>query len=242
MKVLAINGSPKIKDSNTSIILNPFLEGMKDAGAEVDIVHAKELDISPCLGCWTCIVKTPGQCVQKDDMGDLFFKLFTANVVVWATPVYVEGPTAQLKTIVDRTFVGAGFNPGYEIRNGHQRLKLTDGFVPPKLALVSSCGLHEMDSFDRLLNWVDSLAEMDLFEFAGALLRPHANVLYSKFTKEFDIDDIIQAAKDAGRQLITEGKMLDGTLSIVSRDIMTRDDYIKTMNLLIQEEIEKNKA
>jgi multimeric flavodoxin WrbA len=242
MKVLALNGSPKIKNSNTSVILNPFLDGMKEAGADVELVHAKELDISPCLGCSICIFKTPGQCVQKDDMGDLFLKLFTANVVVWATPVYFTGPTAQLKTIVDRTFVGAGFNPGYEIRNGHQQVKLVDGFSPSKLVLVSSSGLHEMDNFDTLLNWVDSLVKLDLFDFAGALLRPHANVLSPMFAKEFDIDDIIQAAKDAGRQLILEGKMSDKTLSIVSRDILTRDEYIKNANQFIQEEIEKNTA
>ncbi len=59
MKVLAINGSPRIKNSNTSVILNPFLDGMKEAGADVDLVHAKKLDINPCLGCWTCIFKTP---------------------------------------------------------------------------------------------------------------------------------------------------------------------------------------
>lgn len=241
MKVFAVNGSPKINDSNTSVILNPFLDGMKEAGADVDVVHAKKLNIKPCLGCATCIVKTPGQCIQKDDMGDLFFQLFSADVIVWATPVYCAGPTAQLKTIVDRTFVGAGFNPGYEIRNGHQRLKLADGFVPSKLVLVSSCGLYEMDNFDSLLSWIDSLVKMDLFEFAGALLRPHANVLNPMFPTKFNIDEIIKAAKDAGTQLIAEGKILDETLSKVSREFIPRDAYIKTMNQYFQDEIEKNK-
>ena len=242
MKVFAINGSPKIDDSNTSVILNPFLDGMKEAGADVDIVHAKKLKINPCLGCAACIFKTPGQCVQKDDMGDLFLRLFTADIIVWATPVYLAGPTAQLKAIIDRTFVGAGFNPGYEIRNGHQRLKRVDGFVPSKLVLVSSCGYHEMESFDSLLNWVDSLVKMDLFELVGALLRPHANVLNPLFPAKFDIDEIITAAKDAGTQLITEGKILDETLSKVSQDFLTRDAYIKTMNQYFQDEIEKNSA
>jgi multimeric flavodoxin WrbA len=240
MKVFAINGSPKKNNSNTSVILNPFLDGMREAGADVEIVHAKSLDISPCLGCGTCIFKTPGQCVQKDDMGELFLKLITADVVVWVTPVYCAGPTAQLKTIVDRTFVGAGFSPGYEIRNEHQRLKRVDGFVPSKLVLVSSCGYHEMESFDSLLNWVDSLVKMDLFELVGALLRPHANVLNPLFPTKFDIDEIITAAKDAGTQLITEGKILDETLSKVSQDFLTRDAYIKTMNQYMQDE--KNKA
>ncbi len=242
MKVIAINASPRIKNSNTSVILNPFLEGLKEAGAEVDLVHVQKLDIKPCLGCWTCMLKTPLQCVQKDDMAELFLKLAAANIVVWATPVYVEGPTAQLKTIVDRTFVGASLNPAYEIRDGHQRLKRPDGLVPSKLALVSTCGYHEMDNFDTLLNWIESLIRNGLFDFAGALLRPHANVFHPIYKTKLDVDDILQAANDAGRQLITEGKISKQTLSIVSRDILSRDDYIKTANQFIQEEINRNKA
>jgi hypothetical protein len=229
MKVIAINASPRIKNSNTSVILSPFLEGMKEAGAEVDLVHARKLNIKPCLGCWTCMLKTPLQCVQKDDMAELFLKLATSNIVVWATPV-------------DRTFVGASLNPAYEIRDGHQRLKLPEGFVPSKLALVSTCGYHEMDNFDTLLNWIESLIRMGLFDFAGALLRPHANVLNPIYKTKLDVDDILQASNDAGRQLITDGKISKETLSIVSRDILSRDDYIKTANQFIQEEINRNKA
>ncbi len=242
MKVLAINASPRINNSNTSVVLGPFLDGMKEEGADVELVHAKELDIKPCLGCWTCILKTPMQCVQKDDMGQLFMKMFTANIIVWATPVFCEGPTAQLKTIVDRTFVGASINPGYEIRDGHQRLKGAEGFAPPKMALVSTCGLHEMDNFDALLNWVDALGRMGLYEFAGALLRPHANVFHPLFKMKLDIDDILQAANDAGRQLISNGKISKKTLSTVSRDILTRDEYIQLANKTIQEERARRQA
>ncbi len=236
MNVVAINASPRIKNSHTLKILNPFLEGMKEAGADVDLVHAMEMDIKPCSGCWTCILKTPLQCVHKDDMGELFVKLAMANIVVWATPVFFEGPTAQLKTIVDRTFVGASLDPAYEIRNGHQRLKLPDGYTPPKLAIVSTCGYHEMDNFDILLNWVNSLIRMGLFELAGALLRPHANVFHPMYKEELNVDDILRAAHEAGKQLISDGKISEETLSIVSRDILTRDDYINTANQYIQEE------
>ena len=242
MKVLAINASPKIKNSHTSVILSPFLDGMKAAGADVELVHVKELDIKPCLGCWTCLLKTPVQCVQKDDMSELFMKIFTANILVWATPIFYEGPTAQLKAIVDRTFAGAGLNPGYEIRNGHQRLKLPDGFVPSKLVMVSTCGYFEMDNFDTLLNWVKACERMSLFELVGALLRPHANIFHPICKTKFNIDDILQAANDAGRQLISEGTILKETLSTVSRDILTRDEYVQTMNQAFQEEINRNKS
>ena len=35
MKVVAIQGSPSMDKGMTALILNPFLEGMKGAGAEV---------------------------------------------------------------------------------------------------------------------------------------------------------------------------------------------------------------
>jgi multimeric flavodoxin WrbA len=41
MKVLAINSSPRMDKGNTALILNPFLEGMKEAGAEVDLFYTR---------------------------------------------------------------------------------------------------------------------------------------------------------------------------------------------------------
>ena len=60
MKVLAINGSPHMDDGNTAMILNPFLEGMKEAGADVDLFYTKKLNIGPCNGDMSCWFKNPG--------------------------------------------------------------------------------------------------------------------------------------------------------------------------------------
>jgi multimeric flavodoxin WrbA len=239
MNVLAINTSPKMDKGNTAIILNPFLEGMRSAGAEVELVNAQKLKIGPCLSCWNCILKTPGECVQKDDMDGLFLKMFMADAMVWATPIYIDGPTAQMKTILDRSFRGAGFNPGYEIRNGHQRLKLPEGFVPRRGVLVSTCGFHEMDNFNSLLNYMETYSRQGTFEFVGALLRPHANVFLPQFELELNIDDIIQAAKEAGGQFVRDGRMKQETLSIVSREILPIDEYIRRVNQFIEKERKK---
>ena len=42
MKVLALNGSPHMDDGNTAMILNPFLEGMKEAGANTELILCQE--------------------------------------------------------------------------------------------------------------------------------------------------------------------------------------------------------
>jgi multimeric flavodoxin WrbA len=89
MKVLAFNGSPKMDKSNTSLVLDPFLDGMSGTGAEVELFYTKKLRVNPCQGDRSCSTKTPGECIQKkDDMQMLYPKLRQADVWVFATPVY----------------------------------------------------------------------------------------------------------------------------------------------------------
>lgn len=83
MNVLAFNSSPKMEKGNTALILNPFLEGMREAGAEVELLYIKKLKIAPCLGCFSCWLKTPGECVQKDDVQQIIPKMREADIVVY---------------------------------------------------------------------------------------------------------------------------------------------------------------
>ena len=63
----------------------------------VDVAHAK---IHPCTGCIHCGYEGP--CVQKDDVEDIRRKILDADMLVFATPLYYYGMSAQLKTMVDR--------------------------------------------------------------------------------------------------------------------------------------------
>jgi len=45
MKVLALNGSPRMKASSTYHMLKPLLEGMEEAGAETELIHIRELNL-----------------------------------------------------------------------------------------------------------------------------------------------------------------------------------------------------
>ena len=51
MKVLAINGSPKGNKGNTEHLLQAFLKGATDAGAETEVVYLKDKEIHHCIGC-----------------------------------------------------------------------------------------------------------------------------------------------------------------------------------------------
>ena len=69
MKILAINSSPRGDGiSKTGLLLDALIKGMREAGAEVEMVQLRKKSVKNCIGCYTCWTKTPGTCVHNDDM------------------------------------------------------------------------------------------------------------------------------------------------------------------------------
>lgn len=57
-------------------------------------------NIHPCTGCVRCGYEGP--CVQKDAVNGIRAKILSADMLVFVTPLYYYGMSAQLKTLVDR--------------------------------------------------------------------------------------------------------------------------------------------
>ena len=71
MKFVAFNGSPAGQNSATNRIITAFLAGAARAGAQTANYQLAEYQIGQCQGCFACWFKTPGRCVQSDDMPEL---------------------------------------------------------------------------------------------------------------------------------------------------------------------------
>jgi len=100
-KVLGIVGSPR-RGGNTDILVDEILRGAEEAGAEVEKISLSKLDIAPCLACDAC--GRAGKCAQQDDMQSLVEKMDSSQVMVLGTPLYWYGPSAQIKTFIDRWY------------------------------------------------------------------------------------------------------------------------------------------
>src|SRR3972149_6275284 len=98
MKILAINSSPKMNKGSTAMILAPFLDGLKENGGEVEVLYTKILDVNHCLADYACWIKTPGVCTHNDDINSIVLpKVKEADILVLATPLYVDGMTGPMK-------------------------------------------------------------------------------------------------------------------------------------------------
>lgn len=238
MKVIAFNGSPNMGRGTTALILNPFLKGMKDAGAAVEVFFTYKMKINPCHGEANCMFKNPGRCFQQDDMNALYPKL-NADIIVFASPVYWFGVSGTMKNLMDR-MIPIGI-PLLELRNGRSGHPLREDkrVKGGKLVLVSSCGFWEMDNFAPLVMQMKMLCQHLDREFAGSLLRPHGPNLRMMLNMGTSANDVLEAAEEAGCQLVKEGKISDMTLKTISRELLTLEAYVQTNNQSMKQMLDK---
>jgi multimeric flavodoxin WrbA len=104
-KLLAIVGSPR-KDGNTDVLVDEAIDSFHSFGGKADKIILNDLQINPCQGCLACMhgdgLETV--CAQQDDMTKLYQQMFAADALLWATPIYMWSPTAQMKLFLDRLF------------------------------------------------------------------------------------------------------------------------------------------
>ncbi|MBQ9290627.1 MAG: flavodoxin family protein [Clostridia bacterium] len=102
MKIAVLNGSPRV--GNTAAMVNAFAEGAREAGHEVEILHVGKMKINGCLACEYCHGKGKGTCIQKDDMAKVMPAYKEADMIVFASPIYYFGMTAQLTSAIQRVY------------------------------------------------------------------------------------------------------------------------------------------
>ena len=156
MKVLILNGSPKVGRSNTLNITKAFVSGFP-SDTEVELVDIYKSDIKPCLGCFSCWSKTPGECVIKDDMQEIYKKIEASDVIIESFPLYFFGMPSGVKAMTDRCLplmlpymgnIANGSASFHELRNEAMHEK--------RLVVISTCGYVETaPMFPALLKQYD---------------------------------------------------------------------------------------
>ena len=99
MKIIVLQGSPN-KRGSTNILVKEFTRGATEAGHNVVRFDLAEMKIAPCTGCVSCGYEGP--CVQHDENQKIRSEILSADMIVFATPLYYYGMSAQLKIAVDR--------------------------------------------------------------------------------------------------------------------------------------------
>lgn len=131
MKVTTVLGSPREK-GNTATVLDLFEKLMVQQGHKVDRINIMDYEVNGCLGCETCRkVRHEPRCRQQDDAVRIFERIIASEAVVYATPLYTYGFTAQMKALIDRQ---------YCLVTGYGSPEYTSLLKGKRTALLVTCG------------------------------------------------------------------------------------------------------
>jgi len=221
MKILVINGSPKGERSDTMHVTRAFIEGM---GETYDVIDSMQVDVKPCLGCYACWTKTPGKCVQKDDMAGILERLLESDLVIWSTPLYCYSVPSNIKALYDRLIPlgtkkqlvddeGGTYHPG--------RQEITTNIM-----LICGCGFPNRENNTEAMSFqFDRMFSRDcprIFTLEAPLLNtPEAKPL---------ADMYLSYARKAGAEYKATGSISAETLALLDAPMLPPELYRARMN------------
>ena len=104
MQITTLLGSAK-KRGNTATVLGWVEEEIRSLGHDIERIYLHNKTINGCLGCAKCR-DYPDKiaCVQEDDAISIMENMISSDVVLYASPVYFWGFSAQIKALIDRCY------------------------------------------------------------------------------------------------------------------------------------------
>jgi hypothetical protein len=229
MRITIFNGSPRGEDGNTHRIAAEFMMGAKEARAEVESVFLCEYEIRPCRGCFGCWDRTPGRCQLTDGVTELLPKFRASDVVIFASPLYIDNVTGIMKTFMDRTI--PLMDPHFELDGSGEAVHARRYERLPDIGVISSSGFPEQSHFQvlrllirRIARNMQSNVVAEIYRGGGELMRSE-NLLNKPFVARYK--DVLRAA---GRELVEKGRVSDETQAMLEKPLIPAERYLKGAN------------
>ena len=228
MKILAINGSHTGRRGYTHFLIEKLFEGAKNAGADCEEITLAKLKINICKGCGVCNTeKHLLKCIyeEKDDVAMIFNKMRKADIIIYATPIYVFNMSGLMKVFIDR-INATGNSKEFKLSESglffHHISK--DIYSKPFVTLICHDNF-ENEMSKNVISYFKTFSKFMDAPQVGTIIRrsgkvtghgknPEKEKQYPKILESY------QALKLAGKELVTKGKINRKTQKTASQDII----------------------
>ena len=101
MKICILNGNPDAGNQEFDGYLAGLVAGL--AGKhQSEVLELRGLNIDYCMGCFGCMVKTPGECVNRDDSELVCRRFINSDLEIFASPMRLGFVSSLLKKNIDK--------------------------------------------------------------------------------------------------------------------------------------------
>jgi multimeric flavodoxin WrbA len=142
-KAMMLMGSPR-KTGNTATLVSWVSQGLEEAGVQVEIIDTTRIESRAhgCTSCLGCQQSAEYRCIVRDEVSAVIARMPEQDLIVFATPVYFMGFSAQIKAVIDRM---------YSLLKIDSEKKIYKHCLQqPALALVATAGGDEGSGFHTL--------------------------------------------------------------------------------------------
>jgi len=223
MKILALNGSNRGRRGHTAFLVERLFRGARAAGAECEEVTLADLKIERCLMCDRCQRCGDGRCVHddKDDVRAVFDKMAAADIVVYATPIYIFGVSALLKSLLER-FYARGSAAATCVSKAGLLFHAVDHATcsKPFVSLICCDNVEDatprnaVEFFRTFSEFMDAPQVRELVRNGGVMCG------HGKGEPTKRLADIYGAFETAGRELAAQGRISRATQRRASAEIV----------------------
>lgn len=128
MKIIAINGSPRV-NGNTVTLLNQAIKGASSGEDEIELINLYKLKFKGCSSCFSCKRKNSVNrfCALKDDLTEVLEKVMKSDILLLGSPIYLGNVTGEMKDFLERLIF---MNLSYDLGDpSYFNSKISTGFI-----------------------------------------------------------------------------------------------------------------
>jgi multimeric flavodoxin WrbA len=228
MKILAINSSHRGNNGYTAFLINKLFEGATEAGAACEVITLAKLKINRCASCDLCHTRDHYlRCIYdgKDDVRDIFNKMAEADIIVFATPVYIFSMSGLMKTFLDR--INSTSNSD-DLRLSKSSLffhHIDQAVCSKPFVVLVCCNNMEDETPKNILSYFRTYSKFMDASQVGTLIRKSGKISgYGIDTEKENnfprIHDVYRAYIQAGRELAVSEKIIRRTQKRANRNIL----------------------
>ena len=228
MKIIAINGSHRGTLGYTHFLIEKLFEGAEKKGAECEEITLSKLKINICKGCNVCHTENHMlKCIyeEKDDVTMIFNKMREAEIIIYATPIYIFNMSGLLKVFLDR--LNATGNSG-ESRLSESGLffhHVSKEICSKPFVTLICCDNFENEISKSVVSYFQTFSKFMDAPQVGTIIRRLGKLTGhgKKPEKENEYPKILesyQAIENAGKELARFGKISSKTQKKANQDII----------------------
>jgi len=211
----------------TRFFLDHISKGATAAGADYEVITLAKLKINRCLSCYQCqLGERHLICVynDKDDVRMVFDKMARADILIFATPVYLMSMTGLLKTLLDRTYSTMDIRAG-RLSNGLLHHHINPDISSKPFVVLAVCSNLEDESSKNVTAYFRTYARFMEARQVGVLVRNASGLFdhdrHPELAKDFPKTLIVcDAYEQAGRELATIGHIRPATQRRANQEVV----------------------